>query len=358
MSRSQLEIFRDTMEHKSHKDFLFYAELSQAIREKLVARLGMTVPEIVNQYGMFHPVNVAVEDKEKSKLRDKTGLYKYYSDIEIPENASIDHIGVLRIPTGHYHFFKRVSPLRNAASLEDLESFSYPNADCYDLDIMKALVEKAHSQGKVAVCVIGHMYESAWQIRGYESFLMDMIAEPEMCEFILDRLCERNTRLAELAALAGADYIRTGDDVANQRTLMFDINMWRRFIKSRWEKAYSAAKKINPNIKVWYHSDGNIMEIIPELIEIGVDILNPIQPECLDAMEVKRLYGDKLVLDGTIGTQSTMPFGTPEEVRTLIKERKRTFGYDGGLIISPTHLIEPDVPIENVIAFLEECKNL
>jgi len=136
---------------------------------------------------------------------------------------------------------------------------------------------------------------------------------------------------------------------------MFDINMWRRFIKSRWEKVYRAAKSKNPDIKVWYHSDGNIIEIIPELIEIGVDIINPIQPECADPVEIKKLYGDKLVLDGTIGTQTTLPFGTPADVRELIRERKKTLGQDGALIISPTHLVEPEVPIDNVIAFYEEC---
>jgi uroporphyrinogen decarboxylase len=107
---------------------------------------------------------------------------------------------------------------------------------------------------------------------------------------------------------------------------------------------------------VWYHSDGNIAEIIPELIEIGVDVLNPVQPECVDVLEVKRRYGDRLVLDGTIGTQTVMPFGTPEDVRACVRGRVETLAGDGALILAPTHTLEPEVPTENVLAFAEACR--
>ena len=101
------------------------------------------------------------------------------------------------------------------------------------------------------------------------------------------------------------------------------------------------------------HSDGVIDPIIPELIEIGVDILNPVQPECMDPVQLKREYGNELAFWGTIGTQTTMPFGTPEEVKAVVKERIETVGQGGGLLLAPTHVIEPDVPWENVVAFFE-----
>ena len=94
-------------------------------------------------------------------------------------------------------------------------------------------------------------------------------------------------------------------------------------------------------------------EIIPELIEIGVDILNPVQPECMDPAEIKRQYGDRLSFSGTIGTQSTMPFGTPREVEATIRKRIETVGVGGGLLLAPTHVLEPDVSWENILAFLE-----
>jgi len=156
--------------------------------------------------------------------------------------------------------------------------------------------------------------------------------------------------------MAGADELHTGDDVASQNALMFSREHWREFIKAKWTKVYAAAKEIKPDIQIRYHSDGNITEIIPELIEIGVTILNPLQPECVDVEDIKKKYGDRIVIDGTIGTQTTMPFGTPDDVRECVKKRVETLGQDGALILSPTHILEPEVPIENILAFVESCR--
>jgi uroporphyrinogen decarboxylase len=286
----------------------------------------------------------------------KSDFSEYYKDIDIPGDAFIDTRGVLNIPGDMYHFIRYVSPLRNAERLQDIQSFPYPKLEEHTTDHMADEVKSAHGKGKVTFSHVGHMFEDAWQIRRYEPFLMDMSVNPEWCEFILDRLKERNLSIAQAAARAGVDYIHTGDDVGSQKGMMFSPQQWRRFIKPRWAEVYSAARKIKPDIQIWYHSDGNIEEIIPELIEIGVTILNPVQPECLDPIMVKRKYGDKIIIDGTIGTQTTMPFGTPEDVRNLVRERVETLGYDGALILSPTHVLEPEVPLENINAFLETVK--
>jgi uroporphyrinogen decarboxylase len=144
-----------------------------------------------------------------------------------------------------------------------------------------------------------------------------------------------------------------GDDVANQRSLMFSIDLWRHFMKSRWEKVFQAARSVRPEIGIWYHSDGAILDIVPELLDIGVTILNPVQPECVDPVEIKRLLGRRAAIDGAIGTQTTMPFGTPADVKAMVRERVDTLGRDGALILSPTHMLEPEVPVENVLAFFE-----
>jgi len=221
---------------------------------------------------------------------------------------------------------------------------------------MKQAVEEVHTRGLVAETVVGHMYENAWQVRGYEEFLTDMHDAPERCEYILDRFAERNERIAAVAGRAGADMLLTGDDVANQSTLMFSKEMWRRFMKPRWARVFAAARAGNPHIQIWYHSDGNITSIIPDLIEIGVTILHPLQPECLDLEPLKKAFGTQLVFEGTIGTQSTMPFGSPDEVRRVVRERKRTLGDDGALILAPTHVLEPEVPLENIEAFVDACR--
>jgi uroporphyrinogen decarboxylase len=354
MAITQLDCFKATVAHHKHEGYLFYAEFTSALRKQLREKFKIAEEVILQEYfGMFKPQIVVPKPPENYIQPD---FSKYYEGIEIPTNAKIDPIGVLHIPGSMYHFTHFISPLRNAATLSDLESFIYPNADGYTEDHMAAEVETAHSQGKAVASWVGHMYEDSWQIRGYEDFLMDMIAQPEWCEYILDRVTERNKQVAIAGAKAGVDFLRTGDDVANQRALMFSIDHWRRFIKPRWAEVYAAAKSIKPDIQIWYHSDGDISSIIPELIEIGVTILNPVQPECLDLNMIKKNYGTKLVFDGSIGTQTTMPFGTPEEVRDVVRERAKTMGYDGALIFSPTHILEPEVPIQNIIAFVESVK--
>jgi uroporphyrinogen decarboxylase len=203
---------------------------------------------------------------------------------------------------------------------------------------------------------VGHIYETAWQIRGYEAFLTDMIERPAWAECLLERLKERNMAKCVAYARAGADLIRCGDDVANQKALMFAPDLWQRMMLSRWREIWQRVHEIHPTCQIFYHSDGNILAIVGELIKAGVNILNPLQPECLDIDAVHRRYGDRLTLDGCIGTQSTMPFGSPDDVRRRVCEVIARYGQHGGLIIAPTHVLEPDVPLENVDALFEACR--
>ncbi|MCM8818839.1 MAG: hypothetical protein NC915_05135 [Candidatus Omnitrophica bacterium] len=348
---TQLEIFKMTVNHQPNKNFLYYAKFTPFLVNKICEKYKIKEDKIDEFFGFFNPVYIHPEVKKR-----EVDFSKYFIDIEIPEGAFINSLGVLEIPAKYYHFTGYVSPLRNAKSLKDIEKFPFPEPEDFNFGDMKEKVEKAHKEGKVIVGYIGHIYEVSWQVRGYEQFLIDMIENPSWCEYILDKFTEINIKKAKLLAEAGVDYILTGDDVANQKNLMFSNQMWRKFIKSRWQKVYETAKSIEPDIQIWYHSDGNIESIIGELIDIGVTILNPLQPECLDIYKLKKEYGKYIVFDGTIGTQTTMPFATPEQIKNLIKERKEKLGIDGALILSPTHILEPEVPLENIIAFVEGCK--
>jgi uroporphyrinogen decarboxylase len=115
------------------------------------------------------------------------------------------------------------------------------------------------------------------------------------------------------------------------------------------------AKAVKPDLIAIYHSDGVIYDIVDDLIGIGVDVLNPVQPECMDFREIHDKYGEVLSFHGTIGTQSVMPFGTPEEVRRKVFENLDIAGKKGGLYVCPTHLLEPEVPVENVVAYIQAC---
>jgi uroporphyrinogen decarboxylase len=355
MSLTQLELFNATVNHQKHDKVLFYAaftpDLDRRISQKY--KLDDSV-NLVDYFGMFRPEQIIVPHIDSRNL----DFDQYYENVDKPKGTHIDDNGVLHIPGSMYHFTHYISPLRDATAFEQIESFPYKNFSSSGDDDLSKLVQQTHKQGRVATSWVGHMYEDSWQIRGYEQFLMDMAAQSEWCEFILDKVTKRNMFNATAAAKAGVDYIMTGDDVACQNNMIFSLENWRKFIKPRWSEVYAAAREIKPDIQIWYHSDGNIADIIPELIEIGVTILNPIQPECLDPIAVKKQYGDKIVMDGTIGTQTTMPFGSIDDVRGLIRNNVSKLGYDGALILSPTHVLEPEVPLENIEAFIETAKSM
>jgi uroporphyrinogen decarboxylase len=353
MKLTQRELFKATVEHQKVDGILYYAdfvgEAEKKVREYYDIPQEKDLREIFN---MFTPYFVS--PKRETAL-PKADYSLYYEDIEIPVNADITDDGILHIPGSIYHFTKTVSPLRNATSLDDLEKFpwGFLNTNGLVTEHMSKEVEYAHSIGLTATCWIGRFYESAWYYRGYEEMLMDMISDEDMANFIFDKLYENNMFTAIAAAKAGVDFVMCGDDVANQNSMMFSLDTWRYYQKSRWSKIYAEVKKIKPDIKIWYHSDGKIWDIIPELIEIGVDILNPVQPECIDPYEVKKKYGKLITIDGAIGTQTVMPFGSPADVNKAVQDAIEILGADGGFILSPSHIIEPEVPIENIKAFID-----
>jgi uroporphyrinogen decarboxylase len=202
-------------------------------------------------------------------------------------------------------------------------------------------------------CMSQTLFESAWYARGFENFLMDLAERSPIAAMLLDRLLEIRCGQARVFAEAGADVLRLGDDVGTERAMMISPAIFRSMFIPRYRKIIEIAREIKPDILVFFHSDGDCREAIPDLIDIGVDILNPIQPECMDPAALKAQYGDRLAFWGTVGTQTTMPFGTPDDVRNEVRERIRTVGEGGGLLLAPTHLLQTEVPWENIVAFFE-----
>ena len=139
--------------------------------------------------------------------------------------------------------------------------------------------------------------------------------------------------------------------------MLISPQQWRHIFKPKMANFISTLKKINPNLKVAYHCDGNILPIIPDLIEIGLDVLNPIQPASMDPAKIKKDFGDKLCFWGTLDEQHTLPFGTPKDVENQVKERLKTIGKNGGLILGPTHHVQLDTPMENFWAMVNTIKN-
>jgi len=265
-------------------------------------------------------------------------------------------MGIGHIPSSKYHFDKYIFPMRNFTNPKEVEEYPWPDEPPYDdayHEALKKSVEDIKAKDLITVGNGGSIFETAWYLRGMDNLLADFVLNEDLAAALLDNITEKNVRSARAAGIAGAEMLGTGDDVGMQHRMIMSPDEWRTWIKPRFAKVISAAREHNPDIHVRYHSDGFIEPIIPDLIEIGVTILNPVQPECMDPVKLKEQYGDRLAFDGTMGIQTTMPFGTTEDVDREVKRMIETVGKGGGLIIAPTHVLEPEVPIENIKAFLE-----
>ncbi len=224
-------------------------------------------------------------------------------------------------------------------------------------DQAKKLAERARGDvfifGKLGMA----LFERAWSIRGFEELLVDTALRPEWVEELLDRiLYEWNLPIIDQQMALGADGFYFADDWGSKTSLFFSVDTWRKLIKPRLAVCYQRVKEKGGF--VGQHSDGNILAVIPDLIEIGLDVLNPIQPSVYDPNFIKKEYGKKITLYGGIDVETTLPFGSPQEVADEIRVRARTLGRGGGYILQSSHTIMSDVPMANVIAYIETCHEL
>ena len=180
--------------------------------------------------------------------------------------------------------------------------------------------------------------------------MVDMLTDSPVATLLLDRVTEVSCQKARLLARAGTDILRTGDDIGIQSAPMMDPALWRKWIKPRLATVLRAAREVKPDILIYYHSCGFVMPFLDDFIELGVDILHPVQPESMDFADVVRRVGSRVSFWGTVGTQRLLPFGTPEEVRETVKRHVDLCGEQGGIVIGPTHTVEPEVPWENLEA--------
>lgn len=279
---------------------------------------------------------------------DFSRYYEGYDDLTIQD----PNYGTAVRSAGFHHFFGYIFPLRDVTTVAELEQYPWPDFTEPERHAhLEAEVARWHEQGYHVSGWVGHIWETGWQLLGFERTFADLVLQPELPAYVLERICEANCFKARRFAEAGVDLLRCGDDVGMQDRLMMQPDLWRRTLKPLLAREIAAARQVRPDLPVWYHSDGNITAIIDDLIEVGVTVLNPVQPECLDLRALADQYRDRLAFWGVIGTQSTMPFGTPEDVRQAVREAIEIFA--PGLVVAPTHVLEPEVPLANILAFHE-----
>ncbi len=249
-------------------------------------------------------------------------------------------------------------PLEPADSLEQIQSFPWP--DYSDLAEATAAcargVAEIKAQGWLPMVTMGcTVWEIAWYIRGMETLMMDMVEESERASWLLDKTTDIACRRIAAYAAAGVEWIHLGDDVGMQHSLMMSGEMYREWLKPRLARVIAAGRAVKPDLIISYHSCGHVTPLIPDFIEVGIDVLNPLQPESMDRAELQAEYGDRLSFWGGIGTQSVFPHGTPAEVKREVWAMLDAAGPRGGALPAPTHMIEPEVPWENILAYVEAC---
>jgi uroporphyrinogen decarboxylase len=203
---------------------------------------------------------------------------------------------------------------------------------------------------------LGSFFEQAWALRGLEQFMLDIVMEPAIPEYIMDRILEVHLEnLKTVLELAGdrLDMVYTYDDVATQNSLLISPKAWRELIKPRHQKILDLIHSYNK--PAMYHCDGAVAPLIPELIEMGVDVLNPIQPDAkgMDPATLKADYGRQLTFHGGVDIIKTLPRGTTEQVKTEVRARVELLGQGGGYIMCSSHHIQPDTPLENILAMYD-----
>jgi len=293
------------------------------------------------------------------KFAPPENFMKFYSH-GFKKGTTIDIYGVAHEPgsAAAFHMTKMYHPMEAFDSVEQILAYPLPDFSGTDLTALSTRVEELHAQDQVVVGGVGNaLWEVAWYMRGMENLMVDMMTEDIMAEVLLDRVTEIAVDKIEQYARSGVDVIYLGDDIGMQHSIMMSEELYRTWLQPRHAKIFKAAKVINPNVIIIYHSCGYVTPLIPNLIEAGIDVLNPVQPECMDFREIHDMFGDQIAFNGTIGTQTTMPFGTPEDVRREVFKNLEIAGDKGGLFVAPTHMLEPEVPVENVIAYIKACQD-
>jgi len=288
------------------------------------------------------------------ELPDRLGNHLLRVDVDHPRRANADGsvefdwwgAGWDTRTEGYWHAF---SPLKESL---DLDRFPWPDPNAGP--ILRTAVETIRRgedcfiAPNLGIC----LFERAWSLRGFDALLMDMLERPGWVEDLLDRIVDIQVKLAARFVSAGVDGGYVGDDYGAQRGMLFSPRLWRSLIKPRLAKLFAVF--VDAGLPVILHSDGDIRAILPDLVEIGLTALNPVQPEVLEHAWLRKEYGERLTFYGGISTQGVLPNGSADEVRAATVACARALAPRGtGLLLGPSHRMQSDIPPRNVEAMLD-----
>ena len=332
----------------AYRDLCDYLELDESVNTlDVVQQLTYPSEEVLEKLGVDTRYLFITDGEEEEKKIRETPDGTFYTD----------GWGVKRKLSSNELYFDIIeSPLADMTT-EELRDHSFPEPEEQRKDIVRAVSKFREKYGDtdyaVATQIFGTTFELSWYLRGFEQFLKDLYQNTEFVKLLLDSLVDYwhgffDILFEETDDLI--DVVMMGDDLATQSDLLINPGVYREIVKPRQRKICSYLK--DRGVHVFYHTCGAIRPLIPDLIEIGVDALNPVQGNAagMETDKLKEDFGDKIAFwGGGMDTQKVMPTGSVEEVRSEVKQRIDDLGPGGGFVFNPVHNIQADVPPENIM---------
>ena len=287
---------------------------------------------------------------------------------ELPDGTFIDAWGTHRreVSNEFSTYGEYAShPLAEAETVGDVLGWDWASPDDWDVSGVGEQCARLNAGLRHHLRYeVGGIFEWAWALRGFERFLLDLADKPEIAGAIMDRFTDiyiENTLRVIEAAEGQLDMVYTYDDVGIQNGLLMSPRMWRKYILPRHQRLNAAIRSARYPVKIMYHSCGAVFPLIgPFVDEMGIDVLNPLQPRAagMDMARIKAEFGGRLSFHGGIDIQHTLPHGTPDAVRAEVRERCEVLGRGGGYICTSAHYLQADTPLENIVAMYTAPREL
>lgn len=338
MSLTKKERMRQALLHESVDRLPTQINYTKALGQKMAQHYGISDQDLPERLGN-HMVRVDIQVESIVSEDSKTKYDWWGVGFDVEEEG----------------YFASVNPL---ADSKDMDAYPWPDPNIpHLLDSASQVIKRDAGQHFITPNFGFALFERAWSLRGLDTFMMDMALDAEFSEELLDRILEIQLVLIHRFIDLGVDGGYFGDDYGAQKNMLFSPQMWRKFIKPRLAHMFAPFREAG--LPVLMHSDGQIQAVIPDLIEIGLTALNPVQPEVLDHNWLKSKFGKNLAYYGGVSTQTVLPNGTPEEVEKATRNCIEQLAPDGtGLIVAPSHRMMTDIPLENIDALLDTFSKL
>jgi uroporphyrinogen decarboxylase len=335
----------------------FVPEVELMLKEKYKKELsGMKSNVEIKYQGMTELDLLFGHDMLLLTYGMSTGYYR-----DTPADTYRDEWGITwrKIPyetingTGYYTEIADF-PLEDDASID---SYEPPDPDNEDMGYADEIIAKYGNEKYICGIIDCSIFEALKYLRGITQSLIDLLQNKDIAHRVMDMSVEYHLKLGYKLLERGVDILWLADDIGGEHAMLMSPETFREMVKPKMGYMIGELKKRDKNVKIAFHSDGYIEPVIDDIVEVGVDLLNPVQPESMDPAYIKKRYGKRIALWGTVSTQSTLPFKGPSDVENEVRERILSCGPGGGFLLAPTHNIQLDVPIENIRAFYRAVEN-